>query len=843
MAVNLNEIKSEYPFTPKVLKIGSLDYSYLDEGFGETIVMVHGNPTWSFYYRKLVKALRGDYRVVVPDHIGCGLSSKPGAYNYRLEQHTANLTNLIDTLGLKDITLMMHDWGGAIGMGYAVAHPENIKRLVIFNTSAFVSKNIPPSINFCKTPLIGSFVVRGLNGFVSPAVNLSFATAKKELFTREVKKGYLSPYSSWAERVAIDSFVKDIPMKESHPSWEMLKSIENKLHLLKEKPKKIIWGMQDFCFNETFLNKWLEIYPDADTLRLDDCGHFVVEDGYEQIVPTLNAFMGKEKTRESWNIALQFTKQSKKKPSRVAVARHENGEYKYISFGQLEINSNKLAGSFKNIGISKASRVILMVTPGIPFVTTAYALLKAGAVPVFIDPGMGVDNLVKCVKEVAPTAFIGTAKAHLLRLAYRGHFKSIKILVTIGTKLLWGGSTYENLLARGDEKFKPEIMQADDSASIIFTTGSTGTPKGVSYTHRMFNAQLETIRDTYNITPDDVDLSAFPLFALFATALGMKTVIPDMDPTKPAKVFPQNIVNAVNEQGVTFTFGSPAIWNSVSNYCIENETKLPSLTRVLMAGAPVAKEIHDRLLNYILPKNAETHTPYGATEALPISNMTGSEVLKETGIMTSQGKGICVGKPLALSKIRVIEISDSVIDEWDDSKVLPAGEIGEIVVKGKVVSPDYFGLYQENKNSKIKDGNSLWHRMGDIGYFDKDNRLWFCGRKVHRVVSSDKILYTVCTEAIFNNHPDVFRSALVGLGKRGKEQPVIIIEKEKNSSANLSKLKDELLELATSNELTDSIKDILFYKEFPTDIRHNAKIFREKLKVWAESKLRDKVPI
>ncbi len=547
--------------------------------------------------------------------------------------------------------------------------------------------------------------------------------------------------------------------------------------------------------------------------------------------------------KKNYNIAIPFRDMARAFPDRKAVVKQSGKKYKSITFAELEEDSSKLADGFTAMGITKGTRTLVMVKPGIRFVATTFGLFKAGAVPVFIDPGMGIRNLLNCILQVECEAFIGIRRAHMLRLLFRKHFNTIKYLVTVGAKWFWGGTTHGALISAMPREFEPLHADQDDTAAIIFTTGSTGLPKGVTYTHGMFNAQLEIIRDTYLITPEDVDLSAFPLFALFAVALGMRSVIPDMNPTTPAKVNPQNIINAVRDQKVSFTFGSPAIWSRVSDYCVKNRVKLPTLKQVLMAGAPVANQIHERLLNGVLPNGAETHTPYGATESLPISNMAGSEVLTETGKLSAKGEGICVGRELKGSQIKIIEITDRPILEWDSSLTLPIGEKGEVVVKGAVVSREYFGLPEHNRKSKIYDKKEVWHRMGDVGYFDEKGRLWFCGRKGHRVTSKSETLFSVCSEAIFNNHPAVFRSALVGLGERPNQRPVIIIELAKgNGLHNKNRIKKELLKLGSKSNLTNSIEDLLFYDDFPTDIRHNAKIFREKLKVWAEKQLPNKVP-
>lgn len=290
--------KNEYPFSSHFLPVGPHKLHYLDENpvgkaggvgtSGETLLCVHGNPTWSFYWRHIAQAFRGRHRVVVPDHIGCGLSDKPQDYSYRLADHVANLRLLIERLDLRNITLLAHDWGGAIGMGAAVADPSRFARIVLFNTAAFRSTRIPLRIAVCRTPVVGAWGVRGLNLFARAA--LSMATAKPQRFTKQVRAGYLAPYDSYAHRVAIQRFVEDIPLKPSHPSYAMLQSIEEGLPKLAAVPKMFVWGMQDWCFTPHFLERFLEFYPDAEAHRFADCGHYVVEDAHERIVPLIDSF-------------------------------------------------------------------------------------------------------------------------------------------------------------------------------------------------------------------------------------------------------------------------------------------------------------------------------------------------------------------------------------------------------------------------------------------------------------------------------------------------------------------------------------------------------------------------
>ncbi|MCH8056055.1 MAG: alpha/beta fold hydrolase [Deltaproteobacteria bacterium] len=278
-----------YPFESHFLDLGGIRYHYLDEGHGEPIVMLHGNPTWSFYYRHLITALRGRYHVIAPDHVGCGFSDKPQKYEYTLERHIANLEALMEHLALKRITLVMHDWGGPIGMGYAMRHPEQVRRFVIFNTAAFWSPHIPLSLRLCRTPFFGAIAIRGLNLFAGLAAII--ACRHRERMTKEVRAGYLAPYNSYANRIAISRFVQDLPVDSQHPSYDLLQSIEKGLVQFKHHPMIIIWGGRDPVFTDLFLKSWQGRFPDASVKRIDDAGHYVVEDAYERIIPWINEFL------------------------------------------------------------------------------------------------------------------------------------------------------------------------------------------------------------------------------------------------------------------------------------------------------------------------------------------------------------------------------------------------------------------------------------------------------------------------------------------------------------------------------------------------------------------------
>jgi acyl-CoA synthetase (AMP-forming)/AMP-acid ligase II len=531
------------------------------------------------------------------------------------------------------------------------------------------------------------------------------------------------------------------------------------------------------------------------------------------------------------NIASYLPEMAERLPDKPAVIVQGKG-YTQYTFKELNEKSNAIANGLEAIGIRKGMRTVLMVKPSLEFFSLTFALFKVGAIPVMIDPGIGIKNLGKCLEEAEPKAFIGVPKAHVARILLRWGRKTIKILVTVGRKAGWGGSTLKDIFRSGD--YKMAQTKPDDVAAVLFTSGSTGIPKGAVYTHSIFDNQVKFLRTVYGIEPGEKDLATFPLFALFGPALGMASIIPDMDASRPAQADPNKIIKAIKDFNATNMFASPALINKVGRFGVKNNIKLNSIKRVISAGAPARPDALERFSKMLNP-GVEIFTPYGATEALPVSNIGSSEILAETRKLTDQGKGNCVGFSNPGVDLKIIKITDSPIESWSDELVLPSGEIGEIVVKGPIVSGEYYNRPKANALAKIADKNGeFYHRMGDVGYKDEKGRVWFCGRKSHRVETSEGTFFTIPTEAVFNVHPKVFRTAIVGV----KGKPVLCVELEKNVSADeKNKIKKELIVIGASFPHTSKIKTILFHPKFPVDIRHNAKIFREKLTVWARGKL------
>jgi acyl-CoA synthetase (AMP-forming)/AMP-acid ligase II len=517
-----------------------------------------------------------------------------------------------------------------------------------------------------------------------------------------------------------------------------------------------------------------------------------------------------------------------------------------LTFQQINEESDRYAHGLSVYGIGQGSRTLMMVRPGVEFIAVAFALLKIGAVPVFIDPGLLRRDrraFVQCIAETEPAHFIGIPIAHVLRYAFPEAFRTVRCTVTAGRRWFWNGATLDELRAAHSEPFSPAPTTTEDEGAVFFTSGSTGIPKGVVFTHGIFKAWIELMRTEMGYGDGEVDLPGLYIFALFNPALGVTTIIPDMDPSKIAALDPARLVEAIQTHGVTTSNGSPTIFKIVARYCLENGIRLPSLKRILTYGAPIPPSLIAQYRD-ILAEDGDVHTPFGATEALPVTMIGGREILAETASLTEVGRGMCVGRPTAGNAVRIIRITDEPISEWEPDLLLPDGQVGEIVVKGPVVTRSYLHRPLQTMAAKIREGDEIWHRMGDLGYLDEHGRLWFCGRKQHRVETADGLILPVQCEAIFNQHADAFRTAVVGVGPWRQQRPVLIVEpiagQMPKSEAAKQQFIDELLAMGAGYEITRGIRDVLFHPGFPVDVRHNAKIQREKLAVWAAKRLRAK---
>jgi acyl-CoA synthetase (AMP-forming)/AMP-acid ligase II len=578
----------------------------------------------------------------------------------------------------------------------------------------------------------------------------------------------------------------------------------------------------------------------------------------------------------SSNIAQHLPLMAGRQPDRAALkiprGRDASGRIDYLtlSFAELDAEVDAWAAHLTKRGVKRGDRTLVMVRQGLPLIAAAFALFKIGAVPIVIDPGMGLESFLKCVARSKPRALLGIPFAQVVsRIAWKS-FRTVEVRV-------WASG---NPLSRRGPRMPVSGKQTPcalavcaptDLAAILFTSGSTGAPKGVCYEHGMFDAQVRMIRATYQIEPGEVDLPMLPIFALFNPALGMTTVVPEIDPSKPATVDPARIVQAIQQEKVTNSFGSPTLWGKIGDHCLARDITLPTMKRVLCAGAPVPATLWEKSVQFL--PNGKLHSPYGATEALPVSTVSSDEVLslnpvprpfgtgkEESGVLPdSDFRGACVGRVVNGACVKIVEVTDGPIASLEGVRNMAPGEIGEILVAGPMVTKVYDAMPEETSAAKIQIPKSklqkdspaaigvcdlgsgisggdaaVWHRMGDCGYLDIEGRLWFCGRKAERVITAKDPMYTEPCERVFRSLPGVVRCALIGLGKRGAQTPALVVQPSREMSRDEEKafalvLRDRALEF----EGTRGIETFYFHPAFPVDVRHNAKIHRLTLAKWA----------
>jgi acyl-CoA synthetase (AMP-forming)/AMP-acid ligase II len=553
--------------------------------------------------------------------------------------------------------------------------------------------------------------------------------------------------------------------------------------------------------------------------------------------------------RMSLNVGSRLSTQAAIFPDLLGIATptgsHRQGtsrSYRTISLRDLDERSTSIAVGLQAMGIGPAHRIALLVRFGEDFITLVFALLKTGATLVLVDPGMGRKNLLKCLAETQPDGFVAIPLAQAILKAKRSLFPNAKLNVTVGRRFgILPSPTLDQLESSPSRHFQPPDTQLHDSAAIIFTTGSTGPPKGVQYTHQTFHSQIDMILEQYQIQPGGKDLSGFPLFGLFNAVMGTSTILPDMDPTRPADVDPPRLLDAIDQWQINQSFGSPALWTKMGLYCKSTGRRMESLKLVLSAGAPVPSRVLEQVRAAMHP-DGKVFTPYGATEALPIASIESREVLQETSKLTNQGLGTCVGKRFAQVQWKVIEITDEPIATIEQVRQLPTGQIGELMVCSPSVTHRYVTRTDQNQLHKVLGSDSdgqpmVWHRMGDVGYLDPSDRFWFCGRKSHRVRTSRGPIFTEPIEAVLNTHPSVYRSALVPRGTSPDQKAVVIIEPwpehRKEVQANLEIHQQQWQALISRFHPSLDIESFVVYpKRLPTDIRHNSKIFREELTDW-----------
>jgi acyl-CoA synthetase (AMP-forming)/AMP-acid ligase II/pimeloyl-ACP methyl ester carboxylesterase len=843
-----------YPFASRFLTLKSgHKLHYVDEGRGPVLILIHGNPTWSFYYRDLIKRLSATCRVIAPDHIGCGLSDHPKGKHFRAKDRVAHLQELVDHLGIKSFSLGMHDWGGSIGTSLAANNIPRIEKLVYFNTTLTETESLPFFIRISAKPPMGKFITKTTKTFLRLATDVG--VGKK--LPKRVKQGYMYPYRTNRDRTAIWDFVQDIPFDIDHPTYAGMMEISRAIPELAKKPIKIMWGLKDPCFHHEMLTQLVRLFPNAEVTEFPNASHLVVEDEIDNISRSLEEFFLrpnselKQRSNQIERAPLVarslydlFLKEAESKPFKDAVViprvLGNSISYRHMNYGDMKNLVHRYHRGLVTLGLKQGDRVLFLVKPGVDFLALSYAVMAEGAVPVFIDPGIEKAHLFKAIADIQADVFIGTQKAHILRMLKKDLFKGIRFHILAQE---WGISGGPNLsvLRRFSSTPAPDSKYSE-IGMIAFTSGATGVPKGVIFTQKMLLEQIKVFREQFGILPDGRDLPLLPIFSLFQLANGVTSVIPPMDPAAPLSLDPSKMVKIIQDLNITYSFGSPTLWRKISDYCLRVRTTLPTLKRVFMAGAAVPIETVKNVvatLGEAPVSRGLVYTPYGATEALPVTVGAEAEILENKNVAARDGEvGTFVGAPIQGVDLRIISPVTGEIREISEVRFLSAREIGEIIVRGATVSPSYLNRPDADRLGKIKDGQDFWHRMGDLGYLDESGRLYYCGRKSHLVTYEGKEYHSVPIENLFSDLKGISRVALVSV----KGEPGLVIEPEPGSWPESEAARQEIItrirEIALKSPLTNSIKKFFLNPSLPVDRRHNAKIYRDRLGEWAEKEER-----
>lgn len=506
-----------------------------------------------------------------------------------------------------------------------------------------------------------------------------------------------------------------------------------------------------------------------------------------------------------------------------------------VSYAELYERSAAWAAGLHAMGVQAGTRVALFVRPSPELIGLVYALFRLGAVPVLIDPGMGRSALVRCVAQMRPEVWIGVPLSLCLRWLHPHALASVRLYICVGSQYFPGAHSLAALERAGRGELQLPHPEPQAAAAILFTSGSTGPAKGVQYTHANFTAQVHALRALYSLGPGQVDLACFPLFALFNAAFQRTSIFPRINTSRPATVDPAEITRLLARYAISDSFGSPAIWKRVVPYARSNGLRFPALRRAMIAGASVPPSLVAEF-RALLDPQGDVHTPYGATEALPIASISGREILEQRQRIEG-GHGICVGRLAPGVEMACIALHDQAIESWDPSLALAPGQQGEWCVRGAVVTREYAEQPTANRFAKIHSALGPWHRMGDAGYCDAQGLWWFTGRKSQRVQSSTGTYLPEALERVVETMPKLHKCAVVGAGPAGQERVVLVVEGQPASeSAILEHARKQAR--ADAPQRLPQPERVLFHPRLPVDVRHNAKIRRELLKSWAEERLR-----
>lgn len=834
-----------------------------------TILAVHGNPTWSYLWRKVVAGgvnPNHPWRVIAVDQLDMGYSVRTGL-NRRLADRVRDLSDFTQAIGLDETELpvvtLAHDWGGAISSGWAIDHANLVKAILLTNTAVWqdAADKLPAALQLALAPAVHGVGTQKTTTFIDVTLSL-----KQKPWDKDEKATYRLPYNTEEKRQGVRNFVADIPVTPDAPSYPELVRIAEGLKTL-DVPAFFQWGTKDPVFQRRFMADLQNRLPKADVHRYEKASHLVQED--EDIVTPLFDWLGDHfsatQTQREAHVAerarLHGTNDFKpmiseliarKSDSSLAIVDMDQKKVSEIAstmtWAQLHDEVVRTAEGLKKLGIAKGTRVNLMVPPGAQLTTLIYACISLGAVIVVADTGLGAKGLTRALKGARPEYLIGINKALVAARSFgwpgmRIAVESMPSLAAKGLGIIGSVADFPAATGSLSTDFDPE-----DDAAILYTSGSTGPAKGVVYTQRQLSGMREAIQNTYHLEAGTGLVAGFAPFALLGPALGATSVTPAMDVTSPKTLTAKALAAAAQAIDATCVFASPAALMNVVRTASGLDTQLVQalgkIDLMLSAGAPLSIPLLTAVASLV--PNASIHTPYGMTEALPITDVDFETIKQaeqdgaatdEHPAMVGARGGVCVGTAVHAAQVKIapLDAEGQPIDELSDEP----GVTGEIVVSAPHVKDRYDTLYVTERVSTSTPG---WHHTGDIGHFDAAGRLWVEGRLAHVLVTAQGVITPVALEQAAELVPAVRRAAIAGVGESGTTVPVAIVETDPVAKSDgraaswlVAQIRDKVRE-----ETGIELAAVLTVREHPTDIRHNSKIDRPLLGEWASEVLAGK---
>lgn len=833
-----------------------------------TLLCVHGNPTWSYLWRRLLTEATGRadsddaWRVIAVDQLEMGWSERTGQ-SRGLAQRVTDLHDLTTALGLDGpVVTVGHDWGGVISLGWAVDHPDLLAGVVLLNTAVHQPEDlpIPAPLRLALRPS-----VLGRATVATPAfLEATLALARPRL-PAPVRAAYRAPYRTAARRGGIGGFVADIPADAAHPSAAELDRIAAGVRELTV-PALLLWGPEDPVFGDQYLEDLLDRLPHADVHRFEGAGHLVAEDAdyataaldwladvrrrppaprsetpssagsRSEAEPTAGPLPPTPTYVPLWHHLDE--QQHSTETALVEMAPPGGGPPRVVSWALLARRVREIAAGLSATGVRPGDRVSLLVPPGADLTAVLYACLRIGAVVVVADAGLGVRGLTRAVRGARPHHVIGALRGLTAArvLGWPGRRISTVPLHPATARALGVRHALIDLVDLGRGVDLPDTPGPDATAAVLFTSGSTGPAKGVVYSHRQLAAVAGALREHYGLGVGTGLVAGFAPFALLGPALGARSVTPDMDVTSPRTLTAPAVAAAAAAVDATTIFLSPAaLTNVVATADALSPDGHAALARVrtfLSAGAPVPEALL-AAAGELMP-NAEPHTPYGMTEGLLMADITLAGIQDATRTRSDGDPGgVCVGHSTATTDVRISPLDDD--GAATGEATTEPGRTGEILVTAPHLKRGYFRLHLTDRAATRDVPGDRWHRTGDVGHLDAQGRLWVEGRLAHIITTADGVVTPVGLEQAVEQVEDVARAAVVGVGPPGTQLLVAVVETRPR--ARRPGLAPAELAGAVRGSVDRPLAAVLVVPDLPTDVRHNSKIDRTRLARWADGVL------